>query len=82
MFNNNFSFSVLLPCGFTHADDFMLQRVLNHDGVNKLSQLGISVSFTLWTICLESVPVYVAQIFRTVNRVCLPCSFVRHSVQK
>jgi hypothetical protein len=43
------------------TDDFVLRRVLNHDGINKLFQLSISVSFTIQTICLGYVPVYVAQ---------------------
>jgi hypothetical protein len=64
------------------TDDFVLQRVLNRDGVNKLSQLSISVSFTLWAISLKFVPVYVAQTFCIINRTCLPCSSVQHSVQK
>jgi hypothetical protein len=51
---------MLLPCGFTLADDFVLRRVLNRDGVNKFSQLSISVSFTLRVTYLGFVPVYVA----------------------
>jgi hypothetical protein len=50
---------MLLPYGFTPADDFMLQYVLNHDGMNKLTQLSISISFTLWATCFEYVPIYV-----------------------
>jgi hypothetical protein len=50
------------------TDDFVLRRVLNHDGINKLFQLSISVSFTIQTICLGHVPVYLAQGFCTVNR--------------
>jgi hypothetical protein len=45
MFNNSFTFSVL-PCGFTPTDEFVLRQLLNHDGMNKLSQLSVSVSFT------------------------------------
>jgi hypothetical protein len=56
--------------------------MLNHDGVNKLSQLSISVSFTLWVTCLGSVPIYVVQTFRIVNQACLSCSLVQYSVQK
>jgi hypothetical protein len=37
--------------GFTHTDEFMLRQLLNHDGMNKLSQLNISVSFTIRVIC-------------------------------
>jgi hypothetical protein len=51
---------MLLPDEFTSADDFVLRRVLNRDGVNKLSQLSIYVSFTLQATCLEYVSVYVA----------------------
>jgi hypothetical protein len=40
-----------LLCGFTPKDEFMLRQLLNHDGINKLSQLSISVSFTLWVTC-------------------------------
>jgi hypothetical protein len=76
------TFSTLLPCGFTPADDFVLRRVLNHDGMNMLSQLNISVCFTLQTICLGSALVYVAQGFRTVNRARLLSSLVQHIVQK
>jgi hypothetical protein len=45
MFNNSFTFFVL-PCGFTPTDEFVLWQLLNHDGMNKLSQLSVSVSFT------------------------------------
>jgi hypothetical protein len=48
--------STLLPCGFTPTDDFVLQRVLNRDGMNMFSQLSISVCFTLRVTCLGSVP--------------------------
>jgi hypothetical protein len=58
MFSNSFTFSAL-PCGFTPIDEFVLQQLLNHDGLNKLSQLSVSVSFTLQVICLRFVPVYV-----------------------
>jgi hypothetical protein len=81
-FNNSFTFSVLLPYGFTPVDDFVLQRVLNRDRANKLSELSIYVGFTLWATCLGSALVYVTQTFCTVNRACLPCSPVQHSVQK
>jgi hypothetical protein len=82
LFSSSFTFSVLLPCLFTPTDDIMLQRVLNHNGVNKLSQLSISVNFILWVTCLGSVPVYVVQTFRTIDRPCLPCPSVQHSVQE
>jgi hypothetical protein len=32
-----FTFSVLLPYGFTLTDYFVLWRMLNYDGMNKLS---------------------------------------------
>jgi hypothetical protein len=51
---------MLLPSGFTPADDFVLWRVLNHDGMNMLSQLSIFVGFTLWETYLRSAPIYVA----------------------
>jgi hypothetical protein len=76
MFSSSFTISVLLPYGFTPGDDFVLQRVLNRDGMNKLSQLSISVSFTLWAICFLFVPVYVAHELCTVTRACLPYSSV------
>jgi hypothetical protein len=65
---------MLLPSGFTPADGFVLRRVLNRDGMNKLSQLSNSVSFTVQATYLGYVPVHVAQGFNTVNRACLPCS--------
>jgi hypothetical protein len=52
----------------------MLRRVLDHDNMNKFSQLSVSVSFTLWATCLGSVPIYVTQGFHIVNRECFPCS--------
>jgi hypothetical protein len=55
LFSNSFTFSVLLPYGFTPADDFVLRHVLNRDGTNELSQLSISVCFTLRATCLGSV---------------------------
>jgi hypothetical protein len=41
----------------------MLRLVVNRDGVNKLSQLSISVSFTLQITCLRYVPIYVTHHF-------------------
>jgi hypothetical protein len=46
LFSNNFTFSVL-PCGFTPTGEFVLRQLLNRDGMNKLSQLSISVSATI-----------------------------------
>jgi hypothetical protein len=56
------------PLWFTPTDDFMPRRVLNRDGMNKLSQLSTSVNLTFWVICLGYVSVYVDQCFRTINR--------------
>jgi uncharacterized membrane protein len=51
VFSNSFTFSAL-PCGFTPTCEFVLRQLLNHDGMSKLSQLSVSVSFTLRVICL------------------------------
>jgi hypothetical protein len=40
-------------CGFTPTDEFILRQLLNHNEMNKLSQLSISVSFTLRVTCLN-----------------------------
>jgi hypothetical protein len=45
-----------LLCGFTLTDEFMLRQLLNHDGMNKPSQLSVSVSFTLQVTCLDPFP--------------------------
>jgi hypothetical protein len=45
-----------LLCGFTPTGDFVLWQLFNHDGMNKLSQLSISVSFTLRVTCLDPFP--------------------------
>jgi hypothetical protein len=42
LFSNNFTLFVL-PCGFTPTDEFVLWQLLNHDIMNKLSQLSVSV---------------------------------------
>jgi hypothetical protein len=34
----------------------MLRQLLNHNGMNKLSQLSVSVSFTLRVTCLDPFP--------------------------
>jgi hypothetical protein len=75
-FSRSFTFSALLPYGFTPVGDSMLRRVLNRGGMNKLFQLSVSVSFTLRVICLRYVPVYVTLDFHTVNGECLPCSSI------
>jgi hypothetical protein len=55
MFSNNFIFSAL-PCEFTSTGKFVLRQLLKRDRMNKLSQLSISVSFTLWVTCLDPFP--------------------------
>jgi hypothetical protein len=35
-FSNSFTFSVLLPYGFTPIDDFVLRHMLNRDGIYAL----------------------------------------------
>jgi hypothetical protein len=37
----------MLPWGFTSTDEFVLWQLLNRDGMNKLSQLSVSVSATI-----------------------------------
>jgi hypothetical protein len=70
------TFSMLLPSGFTPVDDFVLWRMLNHDGMNMLSQLSIFVGFTIRETYLRSAPIYVTQGFCTVNWARLPSSSV------
>jgi hypothetical protein len=55
LFSNSFTFSTL-PCGFTPIGEFVLRQLLNHNGMNKLSQLSVSVSFTLQVTCLNPFP--------------------------
>jgi hypothetical protein len=62
MFNNSFNFSSL-PCGFTPTGEFVLRQLLNHDGINKLSQLSVSVSFTLWVTCQDLFPYMLPKVF-------------------
>jgi hypothetical protein len=62
MFSNSFTFSAL-PCGFTPTCDFVLRELLNRDGMNKLSQLSVSVSFTFWVTCLDMFPYMLSKIF-------------------
>jgi hypothetical protein len=62
LFSNNFTFSAL-PCAFTPIDKFVLRQLLNHDGINKLSQLSVSVSFTLQVTCLDLFPYMLPKIF-------------------
>jgi hypothetical protein len=62
LFSNNFTFSVL-PCGFTPTDEFVLQQLLNNDKMSKISQLSISVSFTLQVTCLDPFPYILPKVF-------------------
>jgi hypothetical protein len=41
----------------------MLQQLLNRDGMNKLYQLSVSVSFTLWVTCLDLFPYMLLKVF-------------------
>jgi hypothetical protein len=52
-----------LLCGFTPTDEFVLRQLLNHDGINKLSQLSVSVSFTLRVTCLDPFPYMLPKVF-------------------
>jgi hypothetical protein len=45
-----------LLCGFTPTGEFVLRQLLNRDGMNKLSQLSVSVSFTLQVTCMDPFP--------------------------
>jgi hypothetical protein len=42
--------------GFTHTGEFVLRQLLSRGGMNKLSQLSISVSYTLRMTCLDPFP--------------------------
>jgi hypothetical protein len=61
MFSNSFTFSVL-PCGFTPIGEFVLRQLLNHDRMNKLSQLSVSISFTLRVTCLNPFPYMLSKV--------------------
>jgi hypothetical protein len=52
LFSNTFTFSTL-TCGFTPTSEFVLRQLLNHNGMKKLSELSVSVSFTLWVTGLD-----------------------------
>jgi hypothetical protein len=52
-----------LPCGFAPTCEFVLRKLLNRDGMNKLSQLGVSVSFTLRVTCLDPFPYMLPKAF-------------------
>jgi hypothetical protein len=52
-----------LLCGFTPTGEFVLRQLLNHGGMNKLSQLSVSVSFTLRVTCLDPFPYMLSKVF-------------------
>jgi hypothetical protein len=54
---------VYLLCEFTPTDEFVLQQLLNRDGMNKHSQLSVSVSFTLRGTCLDPFPYMLPKVF-------------------
>jgi hypothetical protein len=62
LFSNSFTFSTL-PCGFTPTCESVLRKLLNRDGMNKLSQLGVYVSFTLRVTCLDPFPYMLPKAF-------------------
>jgi hypothetical protein len=45
-----------LPLLRAPTSEFMLRQLLNRDGMNKLSQLSVSVSFTLRVTCPDPFP--------------------------
>jgi hypothetical protein len=51
------------PCGFAPTGEFVLRQLLNHDGMNKLSELSVSVSFTLRVTCLDPFPYMLPNVF-------------------
>jgi hypothetical protein len=63
LFSNSFTFSAL-PCRFTPVGEFVLRQLLNHNGMNKLSQLSVSVSFTLQVTCLDPFPYMLPKVFK------------------
>jgi hypothetical protein len=62
LFSNNFTFSAL-PSGFTATCEFVLRQLLNRDEMNKLSQLSVSVSFTLRVTCLDPFSYMLSKVF-------------------
>jgi hypothetical protein len=44
------------PMWFTPTGEFVLRQLLNRDGMNKLYQLSVSVSFTIEVTCLDPFP--------------------------
>jgi hypothetical protein len=53
MFSNSFKFSAL-PFEFTPTCEFVLRQLLNHDGMNKLSQLNL-FSYMLHKVFIHSI---------------------------
>jgi hypothetical protein len=51
-----------LLCGFTLTDEFVLQQLLNCDGMNKLSQLSVFINFTLLVTCLDLLPYMLSKV--------------------
>jgi hypothetical protein len=45
------------------TSEFVLQQLLNRDGMNTLSQLSVSVSFILWVTYLDPFPYMLPKIF-------------------
>jgi hypothetical protein len=62
LFTNRFTFSAL-SCGFTLTDEFVLWQLLKYDKINNLSQMIVSVSFTIRVICLDSFPYMLSKVF-------------------
>jgi hypothetical protein len=48
---------------FTPTYEFVLRQLLNRDRMNKLSQLNVSVSFTLRVTCLDLFPYMLLEVF-------------------
>jgi hypothetical protein len=48
--------------GFTPTGEFLLRQLLNRDRMNKLSQLSVSVSFTIWVTCLNQFPYMLSKV--------------------
>jgi hypothetical protein len=51
-----------LLCGFTPTCEFVLRQLLNCDGMNKFSQLSVSVSFILQVTCLDPFPYMLSKV--------------------
>jgi hypothetical protein len=62
-FSRSFIFSAFLPYKFTPVGDSMLRCALNRDEMNKLSQLSVSVSFTIRIIYLDPFPYMLFKVF-------------------